>query len=67
MAEAALTKELVKEIKEMKKDLRFIKEHMFDPDTIMTTEESRRFEQAMKEYKEGKTTPLSKLKKELGL
>jgi len=40
---------------------------MFDPDTIMTTEGSRRFEQSMRELKEGKTNPLSELKKELGL
>ena len=40
---------------------------MFDPDTIMTTEENRRFEEGMKELKEGKTTPLSVLKKEHGL
>ena len=48
-------------------ELDYIKEHMFDPDTVMTTEESKRFEQSMKELNEGKTTPLSKLKKELGL
>ncbi len=43
------------------------KEHVFDPDTIMTTEETVRFEQSLKELKEGKTTLLSELKKELGL
>ena len=60
-------KQILEELKEIKKDLVFIKEHMFDPDTIMTLEESRRFEQSMKELEEGKTTPLSELKKELGL
>ena len=40
---------------------------MFDPDTIMTVEEERRFKQAIRELKQGKTTPLSTLKKELGL
>ena len=58
---------MLRELKTIKTDISFIKKHMFDPDTIMTTEESRRFEQSMNELREGKTTPLSELKKELGL
>ena len=60
-------KQILEELRTIRVDLDFIKEHMFDPDTIMTSEESKRFEQSMKELKEGKTTPLSQLKKELGL
>ena len=67
MAEATTMKKIHNELKALKKEVIFIKKHMFDPDTIMTTEESRRFEQAMKEYKEGKATPLSEVKKELEL
>ena len=59
--------ELLKELKEIRSELDFIKKHMFDPDTIMSTEEAKRFEQSMRELKEGKTTPLSTIKKELGL
>lgn len=59
--------QVTEELKAIRKDLDFIKSHMFDPDTIMTTEEERRFKQALQELKAGKTTPLSKLKKELGL
>ena len=59
--------QILEELKDIKKELNFIKEHMFDPDTIMTTEESRRFKQSLKELKEGKTTPLSLVKDELGL
>jgi len=58
---------LHKEIESIKKDIHFIREHMFDPDTIMTTEESGRFEGAMQELKEGKTTSLENVKKDLGL
>lgn len=54
------------ELKFLREEVTFIKKHMFDPDTIMTTEESKRFEKSMKELKQGKTTPLSELKKELG-
>ena len=67
MSEAATVQEIYEELKLLKEEVIFIKKHMFDPDTIMTTEEARRFEQSMKELKQGKTTPLSKIKKELGL
>jgi len=67
MSEAATVQEIYGELKSLKEEVIFIKKHMFDPDTIMTTEEARRFEQSMKELKQGKTTPLSKIKKELGL
>ena len=55
------------ELLALRKEVQFIKTHMFDPDTIMTTEEEERFERAMKEYKERKTIPLEDLKKELEL
>ena len=63
---ASNTQLILEELKEIKENVGFIKEHMFDPDTIMTIKEARIFEQGMKELKEGKTTNLSKLKKELG-
>ena len=59
--------QIYNELINLKSDVNFIKNHMFDPDAIMTTEESRRFEEALKELKEGKTTSLSDLKKELGI
>ena len=61
------TQELLVELKIIRTELEFIKKHMFDPDTVMTIEEGKRFEQSIKELKEGKTTPLADLKKELGL
>ena len=67
MAEAVTIEKVYEELKALKNEVVFIKDHMFDPDAIMTSEESRRFEQSIKELKDGKTTPLSDLKKELGL
>jgi len=64
---APTLEEIHNDLKTLKKDVTFIKKHMFDPDTIMTTEEARRFEESMRELKEGKTTPLSEFKKELGI
>jgi hypothetical protein len=51
----------------LKEEVLFIKKHMFDPDTIMTTEEKKAFERSMKEFKEGKTVPLAAVKKRLGM
>ena len=65
--EAITSSQVTEELKAIREDLEFIKTHMFDPDSIMTTEEERRFKQALQEFKERKTTPLSELKKELGL
>lgn len=67
MAETTTIQKIYDELKVLKKDVTFIKKHMFDPDRIMTKEESKRFEESMKEFKEGKSTPLSEVKKELGL
>ena len=58
---------MYRELLSLRKEVQFIKTHMFDPDTIMTTEEEERFERAMKEYKEGKFISLEDLKKELEL
>jgi len=63
----AIVEKIYTELKHIKKEVEFIKKHMFDPDTVMTIEESKRFEQSLKELKEGKTTSLSALKEELGL
>ena len=67
MAEIVLMQKIYDELKILKDEVVFIKKHMFDPDTIMTIEESKRFEACMLEFKQGKTTPLSELKEELGL
>ena len=67
MGEIITLESIHDELRTLKKDITFIKKHMFDPDTIMTTEEGKRFEEGMNELKGGKTTPLSELKKELGI
>ncbi|MBI4159272.1 hypothetical protein HY500_03360 [Candidatus Woesearchaeota archaeon] len=67
MTETMIIKKIYDELKDLKKEVIFIKKHMFDPDAIMTSEESRRFEQAMRELKESKTISHENLKKELGL
>ncbi len=63
----AETKQILEELKTIRTEIDFIKTHMFDPDVMMTTEESKRFERSMQELKEGKTIPLAEMKKRLGL
>ena len=65
--EAIQPQNLAEELKAIRKDLEYIKKHMFDPDTIMTLEEEKRFKTSLQELKEGKTSSLFSLKKELGL
>jgi len=67
MAETVSLEKMYLELLALRKEILFIKTHMFDPDTIMTTDEEERFERAMEEYKEKKTTSFEELKKELGL
>ena len=67
MAESINMEKMYMELLALRREVQFIKTHMFDPDTILTSEEEEIFEKAMKEYKEGKTISLEDLKKELEL
>lgn len=66
MTEAIDASKLFNEIRSLREDVSFIKKHMFDPDSIMTEEEAKRFKESMKELKEGKTISLKKVEEELG-
>ncbi len=67
MAETVTIQKVYDEIKSLKEEVHFIKKHMFDPDTIMSSEEEKIFQQSLREYKEGKTKSLTQVKKDLGL
>ncbi len=67
MPETATIQRVYDELRGLKRDVAYIKDHMIDPDMIMTPEEEREFEGALEEIKAGKTTPLSEVEKELGL
>ena len=49
-------KQVIDKLDVIKSEIDYIKEHMFDPDTVMTTEEGKRFEQSVKELKEGRVS-----------
>ena len=46
--------QFAEELKAIRKDLEFIKEHMVDVDTILTQKEEWRLNEAIEEYKAGK-------------
>ena len=59
--------DIYKELLMLKNEVNSIKINIVTSDEIMTDEEEERYNQAMKELKEGKTTSLEELKSELGI
>ncbi|MEK6852431.1 MAG: hypothetical protein AABX59_01000 [Nanoarchaeota archaeon] len=58
-------KQILDELKEIKSDVKFIKEHMVDIDTILTPEEEVRLKESVEEFEDGKTTSIEDFEKEL--
>jgi len=56
-----IEKKIMEELKAIRKDSDFIKKHIVDRDTILTFEEEKTLEEAMKELREGKAVKLEKL------
>lgn len=65
MVETVSMEKMYGELIALRREVQFIKTHMFDPDTVMTIEEEERYDRAMQELKEGKTTSLEDLEKEM--
>ena len=59
-------REILKELKAIREDLNYIKEHMVDIDTILTPGEERILEEGIREFKEGKTIRLEDLERDRG-
>jgi len=55
--------EIMVELKAIREDLRYIKEHMTDIDVILTAEEEIILEEAMGEFERGETVKLEDLKR----
>jgi len=54
---------IVKELKEIKKEIEYIKEHMIDSDFILSVEEEKILEESIKEFEEGKAIKLEDFEK----
>lgn len=52
------TKQILKELKEIKADIAFIKTHIKDVDMVLTDDDIKSIRQAEKDLKEGKTKRL---------
>jgi len=56
---------ILKELREIRKELAYIKDRMLDRDSVLTTEELVLLKKAEKEFEEGKTIKLEDIKGEL--
>lgn len=56
--------QLMQELREIKKDVHFIKEHMVDVDTILTPKEKADLDKGLKELEEGKAVSLDVIKRD---
>ena len=66
MSESAL-QTIQEELKAIRSDLSYLKEHMVDVDSILTEDDFEALKKAEKEHSEGKTIKLKDLKTQLGL
>ena len=66
MTEAVTINKVYNELRSMKKEINYIKEHMIDVDMFLTIEEEALLDEALEEHKKGKTISLANLRKELG-
>jgi hypothetical protein len=56
--------QLIQELREIKRDIHFIKEHMIDIDTILTPKEEADLNCGLKELEEGKAVSLDIIKRD---
>jgi len=61
------TKQILVELKSIKQELDFIKEHMVDRDMFLDQEEMQLLQESLKDKKEGMLISHEELEKELGL
>ena len=67
MTESELQKKILDELSSIKAELRDIKEHMVDADTILSEEERQLVAEAIEAKKSGKLMSLSDFKRQQGL
>jgi len=56
--------ELMQELKLIREELQYIKEHMVDVDMVLSHEEEKCLEECMCEHRDGKTVKLCDFKRE---
>ena len=63
--DGTLEKNIWAELKAIRMELEYIKEHMVDADTVLTPEEEELLEKSIWEFEEGKATRLEDFENEL--
>lgn len=63
MLPTTIQKELIEEIKAIRKDLDYIKDNMVDKDMILTPKEKERLDESIEEYIKGKAISLEDFEK----
>jgi uncharacterized membrane protein YgcG len=61
----ALEKHIWEELKAIRLELAYIKEHMVDADTLLTSEEEELLEESLKEFEKGEATRLEDFENEV--
>ncbi len=64
--DAALEKTIIDELQAIHDELSYIRNHMIDIDSILTSEETVILEEGLEELERGETVPFSELKAERG-
>lgn len=64
MAETINMNKIYETLIELRREVDFIKNHMVDVDTILTSEENIELDESLKELEEGKTFSLEDIKKD---
>ena len=57
--------EILAELKAIRDDVEYIKEHMLEIDTILTAEEERILKETLQEYRRGETMTLDDIEREI--
>jgi len=65
MSQTIMEREILVELKNIKKDIEYIKTHMVNADTILTPEEEKRLDESIKAYKQGDVISLDEFEKEI--
>ena len=63
--ETVNVQQMTEELKAIRSDLDYIKKHMVDVDTILSSQEEKKLNEAVNEYKTGKSVSLEDFEKEL--
>ncbi|MFH1211571.1 MAG: hypothetical protein V1659_01440 [Candidatus Woesearchaeota archaeon] len=65
MAEAIDSRMIADELRAIRTDIEYIKQHMVNTDMILNKDEEARLEKSLKEHSEGKTVKLKDFEKKL--